>query len=70
MNQNKTRKSKLKLIRNTIEDAQALIDALLRGEKADAYCGYGRDGQASNYRDELKWSLHLLNVGNILQKNA
>mgnify|MGYP001000848613 CR=1 FL=1 len=52
---------KLKLQRNVNEDAQALVDALLRGEQADAYCGYGRDGQASNYRDELKWSLHELN---------
>ena len=43
---------------NVTEDAQSLVDALLRGETADAYCGYGRDGQASNYRDELKWSLH------------
>ena len=42
---------------NVTEDAQSLVDALLRGETADAYCGYGRDGQASNYRDELKWSL-------------
>lgn len=46
------------------EDAQALVDALLRGERADAYCGYGRDGQASNYRDELKWSLHELKKAN------
>jgi hypothetical protein len=43
-----------------IEDAQSLVDALLRGERADAYCGYGRDGQASNYRDELKDSLRAL----------
>ena len=46
--------------RNVIEDAQSLVDALLRGERADAYCGYGRDGQASNYRDELKDSLRAL----------
>lgn len=45
---------------NVNEDAQSLIDALMRGETADAFCGYGRDGQASNYRDELKWSLHEL----------
>lgn len=42
------------------DDAQALVDALLRGESADAYCGYGRDGQATNYRDELKFSLRAL----------
>lgn len=45
---------------NVNADAQALIDALDRGERADAYCGYGRDGQASNYRDGLKWSLREL----------
>lgn len=50
----------LRLQQNVNEDAQTLVDALLRGERADAYCGYGRDGQASNYRDELKWSLHEL----------
>lgn len=54
----------LRLQQNVNEDAQALVDALLRGERADAYCGYGRDGQASNYRDELKWSLHELNKPN------
>ena len=42
---------------NVTEDAQSLVDALMRGEPANAYCGYGRDGQASNYRDELKCSL-------------
>ena len=51
-------RDELRLQRNVNEDAQALVDALLRGDRADAYCGYGRDGQASNYRDELKWSLH------------
>jgi hypothetical protein len=50
----------LKLQQNVNEDAQALVDTLLRGERPDAYCGYGRDGQASNYRDELKWSIHEL----------
>lgn len=55
----------LKLQQNVNEDAQALVDALLRGESPDAYCGYGRDGQASNYRDELKWSLREL-----IQQNA
>lgn len=54
-------KQRKELQQNVNEDAQALVDALLRGERADAYCGYGRDGQASNYRDELKWSLHELN---------
>lgn len=53
-----------RLQQNVNEDAQALVDALLRGERADAYCGYGRDGQASNYRDELKWSLHELKKAN------
>jgi hypothetical protein len=57
-------RDELRLQRNVNEDAQALVDALLRGERADAYCGYGRDGQASNYRDELKWSLHELNKPN------
>jgi len=42
---------------NVTEDAQSLVDALMRGEPANAYCGYGRYGQASNYRDELKCSL-------------
>jgi len=54
-------KRRKELQQNVNEDAQALVDALLRGERADAYCGYGRDGQASNYRDELKWSLHEFN---------
>ncbi len=53
-------RDELDAYRNVSEDAQALVDALLRGERPDAYCGYGRDGQASNYRDELKWSLHNL----------
>lgn len=51
-------RDEMRLQQNVNEDAQALVDALLRGERADAYCGYGRDGQASNYRDELKWALH------------
>jgi len=51
------------LRQNVIDDAQALIDALHRGESPDAYCGYGRDLQASNYRDELKWSLMALKRG-------
>jgi hypothetical protein len=55
----------VRLQQNVNEDAQALVDALLRGERADAYCGYGRDGQASNYRDELKWSLHDLKKPNV-----
>jgi hypothetical protein len=50
----------IRLYQNVVEDAQSLVDALLRGDRADEYCGYGRDGQASNYRDELKWSLHNL----------
>jgi len=50
-------REQLECHQNVTEDAQSLVDALLRGETADAYCGYGRDGQASNYRDELKWSL-------------
>ncbi len=54
-------RDELRLQQNVNENAQALVDALLRGERADAYCGYRRDGQASNYRDELKWSLHELN---------
>lgn len=54
------------LQQNVNEDAQALVDALFRGERADAYCGYGRDGQASNYRDELKWSLHELKKANAI----
>jgi hypothetical protein len=57
-------RDELRLQQNVNEDAQALVDALLRGERADAYCGYGRDGQASNYRDELKWSLHELKKPN------
>lgn len=57
-------RDELRLQQNVNEDAQALVDALLRGERADAYCGYGRDGQASNYRDELKWSLHELKKAN------
>lgn len=57
-------RDKLKLHQNVAEDGQALVEALLRGERADAYCGYGRDGQASNYRDELKWSLHELKKPN------
>lgn len=58
------------LQRNVNEDAQALVEALLRGERADAYCGYGRDGQASNYRDELKWSLYELKKPNDLAMPA
>lgn len=58
-------RDELRLQQNVNEDAQALVDALLRGERPDAYCGYGRDLQASNYRDELKWSLHELNKQNI-----
>jgi hypothetical protein len=54
-------REQLRLYENVAEDAQSLIDALFRGEPADSYCGYGRDLQASNYRDELKWSLHELN---------
>lgn len=50
-------RDELKAHYNVAEDAQALVGALLRGERADAFCGYGRDGQASNYRDELKGSL-------------
>lgn len=50
-------RDQLELQANVNEDAQSLVDALLRGERADAYCGYGRDGQTSNYRDELRWSL-------------
>ena len=57
-------RDELRLQQNANEDAQALVDALLRGERADAYFGYGRDGQASNYRDELKWSLHEMNKPN------
>lgn len=53
-------REELLLHQNVAEDAQALVDALLRGERADAFCGYGRDGQASNYRDELKFSLRAL----------
>ena len=32
------------------------VDSNLNNNKgwADAYCGYGRDGQVSNYRDEIK----------------
>lgn len=56
----KSQSSDARLQQNVNEDAQSLVDALLRGERADAYCGYGRDGQASNYLDELKWSLHKL----------
>lgn len=59
-----TLQEELKLQKNVNEDAQSLVDALLRGERADSYCGYGRDGQASNYRDELMWSLHELNKAN------
>ena len=55
----------MRLQQNVNEDAQALVDALLRGERPDAYCGYGRDGQASNYRDELKWSLHEFKKPNV-----
>jgi hypothetical protein len=58
-------RDELRLQQNVNEDAQALVDALLRGERSDAYCGYGRDGQASNYRDELKWSLHELKKPNV-----
>ena len=58
-------RDELKLQQNVNEDAKSLVDALLRGERADAYCGYGRDGQASNYRDELKWSLHELKKPNM-----
>lgn len=54
-------REQLRLYENVAEDAQSLIDALFRGEPAGSYCGYGRDLQASNYRDELKWSLHELN---------
>jgi hypothetical protein len=57
-------RDELRLQQNVNEDAQALVDALLRGERPDAYCGYGRDGQASNYRDELKWSLRELKKPN------
>ncbi len=57
-------RDELRLQQNVNEDAQSLVDALLRGERPDAYCGYGRDGQASNYRDELKWSLHELKKSN------
>ena len=53
-------RDELRLQQNVNEDAQALVDALLRGERADAYCGYGRDGQATNYRDELWFSLRAL----------
>lgn len=57
-------RDELVLQNNVVEDASALVEALLRGESADAYCGYGRDGQASNYRDELKWSLRALKSHN------
>lgn len=57
-------RDELALQNNVVEDAAALVEALLRGESADAYCGYGRDGQASNYRDELKWSLRALKSHN------
>ena len=50
----------MQLQQNVNEDAQALVDALKRGERADTYCGYGRDGQATNYRDELWFSLRSL----------
>ena len=63
-------RDELRLQQNVNEDAQALVDALLRGERADAYCGYGRDGQASNYRDELKWSLHELKKPNTKDQRA
>lgn len=65
-------RDELRLQQNVNEDAQALADALLRGERADAYCGYGRDGQASNYRDELRWSLHELKKRkkNVLSANS
>jgi hypothetical protein len=53
-------RDELRLHENVAEDAQALVDALIRGERADAFCGCGRDGQASNYRDELKFSLRAL----------
>lgn len=61
-------RDELKLQQNVNEDAQALVNALLRGEREDAYCGYGRDGQASNYRDELKWSLHELKQNSVISK--
>jgi len=51
----------MQLQQNVNKDAQALVDALKRGERADAYCGYGSDGQATNYRDELWFSLRALN---------
>lgn len=53
-------REQMQLQQNVNEDAQALVDALKRGERADAYCGYGRDGQATNYRDELWFSLRAL----------
>jgi hypothetical protein len=53
-------RDQMQLQQNVNEDAQALVDALKRGERADAYCGYGRDGQATNYRDELWFSLRAL----------
>lgn len=57
----------LQLQQNVNEDAQALVDALKRGERADAYCGYGRDGQATNYRDELWFSLRALKPNDLAQ---
>jgi hypothetical protein len=61
----------MQLQQNVNEDAQALVDALKRGERADAYCGYGRDGQATNYRDELWFSLRALklNAGAVATAN-
>lgn len=40
-----------------VGDAAMLLAALERGERPDTYSGYGRDGQATNYRDELKASV-------------
>ena len=53
-------RDRMQLQQNVKEDAKALVDALKRGERADAYCGYGRDGRATNYRDELWVSLRAL----------
>lgn len=57
-------RDELALQQNVNEDAQDLVDALLRGERPDSYCGYDREGQATNYRDKLKWSLRDLGKAN------
>jgi len=63
-------REQMQLQQNVNEDAQALVDALKRGERADTYCGYGRDGQATNYRDELWFSLRSLKPNALLTQGV